>query len=75
MDVACGVSFDLLDSVARSAERLCEADFVAWEHKRKVSVLCLLYKIYHRADHLLHEYLHHFITAHNTIELQLLCVN
>ena len=28
--------------------------------------LCLLYDIYHRADHALHEYLHHFVAARAT---------
>ena len=31
-----------------------------------VSALSLLYKIFLRADHFLHEYLHHFIAARNT---------
>ena len=31
-----------------------------------VSALCLLYKIYHRADHSMYEYLYHFVVGHNT---------
>ena len=34
----------LLDSVVRSAERLCEGDLCCLGHRRKVSSLCLLYK-------------------------------
>ena len=37
----------LLDSIVRSAERLCEDELCCLGH-RKVSALCLLYKIYHR---------------------------
>ena len=29
------------------------------------SVSCLFYKIYHKTDHPLHEYLHHFTVARN----------
>ena len=35
--------------------------------------MCLLYKIYYRANHSLHEYLHTFIAACNTIGLVALC--
>ena len=41
---------DLLDSIVRSAERLCESELCCLGHKRKVSALCLLHKIYHRVD-------------------------
>ena len=41
-------------------------NFVVLGHRRKVSALCLLYKIYHRAAHPLHEYLHHFVAARST---------
>ena len=40
-------------------------NFVVWRQKEGQS-LCLLYEIYHRADHPLHEYLHHFVAARNT---------
>ena len=56
----------LLDSVVGSDERLCEGELCCLGHGRKISALCLLYKIYLRADHLLHEYLHHFVAARNT---------
>ena len=36
-------------------------NFVVWAQKQDV-----FYKIYHRADHLLHEYLHNFVAACNT---------
>ena len=35
-------------------------------HRRKVGVLCLLYKIFHIAGHPMHEYLHYFIAVRNT---------
>ena len=41
--------------------------FVVWGHRRKVSVLCLLCKNYHIADHPLHEYLHNFAAVYSTI--------
>ena len=34
-------------------------------HRRKVSELCLLYKIYHRVDLTINEYLNHFVAARN----------
>ena len=43
----------LLDSV-RSTKRL------------RVSTLCLLYKIYHRVDYSVNEYVHHLVAARNT---------
>ena len=46
--------------------RVCENELYCIGHKRKVSAMCLLYKIYHRADHHLHEYLHHLVVARNT---------
>ena len=54
-----------LDSVVRGEERLCEGKLCALEHRRKVSALCLLYKMYHRADLSMHEYLQYFILARN----------
>ena len=41
----------LLDSVVRSAERLCEDELCWLGHRKMASVLCLLYEIYHRVDH------------------------
>ena len=35
----------LLDNVVRSVEKLCEGELCCLEHKRKISTLCLLYKI------------------------------
>ena len=55
-----------LNSAVRSAERLCEGDLCCLGHRRIVSVLCLPCKIFHRADHPIHECLHHFVAAHNT---------
>ena len=40
----------LLHSIVHSEERLCEGDLCCLGHKRKVSALYLLYKIYHRVD-------------------------
>ena len=54
----------LLDSVL-STERLCEGKLCCLRHRRKGSALRLHYKIYHRADHPLHEKLHHFVAARN----------
>ena len=53
--------FDLLDSVVRSAERLCESELCFLGHRKKTSALCLQYKIYNKADHSMHEYLHHLL--------------
>ena len=64
----------LLKSAVRSAEELCESELCCLGHRRKVSALFLLYKIYHKADHSLHEYLYHFVAARNT-RGSLLCVS
>ena len=41
--------------------------FVIWEiEERLVSVLYFLYKIYHRGDHPINEYLKHFVATRNT---------
>ena len=56
----------LLDSIVRSAERLCEGDVCCLEHRRKISALCLFCEIYHRVDHLMNEYLNHIVAARNT---------
>ena len=61
-----GSHLSLLDRVVRSAEKLCEGEFCCLEHRRKVSALCLLCKIYHRTDHPLHENLHYFVAALNS---------
>ena len=37
-----------------------------WGHRRKVSALCLLYKIYHRVDHPMNDCLNHVDAARNT---------
>ena len=58
--------FGLLDSVGHSTERLCEGDICCLGHRRKVSALCSLYKLYHRVDHPMNEYLYHFVAARNT---------
>ena len=55
----------LLISVVCRAEKLCEGELCCLGH-RKVSALYLLYMIYHREDHPLHEYLHPFVAARNT---------
>ena len=52
----------LLDRVVCSAKRLCEGELCCLGH-RKVSALCLLYEIYHTADHALHKYLHNFVAS------------
>ena len=63
----------LLDSVARSAEILCKGELCYLGNRRMVSALWLLYKIYYRADHFLHEYVHHFDTARNIRVSATLC--
>ena len=40
---------------------------------RKSSVLCLLYKIYHRMDHPMNEYLKHLVADRNTRTSSALC--
>ena len=62
----------LLDSIARSAERLCEGELCCLGHRRKVVIaLCLLYKIYHRVDHPMNKYLKFWLQI-VILELQLL---
>ena len=53
----------LLDSVVRSAERLCEDELCCLRHRRKARALCLVYKICFRTDHSLHEYLQIFFVS------------
>ena len=57
---------DLLDSIIRIAERLCEGELYCLGHRRKVSALCLIYKIYHRVDHPMNKHPKHFVAARNT---------
>ena len=67
IDVVSRVSFGcLLDSIVRSAERVCEGDLCCLGHRRRVSALCLLYKLYPRVDHTVTKYLKRFIASHNT---------
>ena len=56
----------LLDSIVRSAERVCDGELCCLGHRRKVSALCLLYEIYHRVDQHLNEYLNNFVAVCNT---------
>ena len=63
----------LLDSVFCSAKVLCEGKLCCLGHRKKVSALRLLCKIYHRADHNLHKHLHHFVAARNTRGQAALC--
>ena len=56
----------LLDSIVRSADRLCEGEHCSMEHRRKVSALCLLYMIYHRVDNPMNEYVNYFVAVRNT---------
>ena len=58
----------LLDSVVRSAEMLCESERCCLGHSRKVTALCLLHKIHHRAKHPLH-----FVATRNTRASAALC--
>ena len=43
-----------------------EEELFCLAHRKKVSALCLLYKICHRVDNSMSEYLNHFVTACNT---------
>ena len=56
----------LLDGIVRSAERLCEGELCCLGHRRRVIALHLLYKVYHRVDHLMNEHLNHFVAARNS---------
>ena len=55
----------LVSSILR-AERLCEGELSFLKHRRKVSVLCLLYKNYHRVDNSRNKYRNHIAAACNT---------
>ena len=56
----------LQDSVVRMADRFCEDEICCLWHRIKISVLCLLYNIYHRAEYPFSEYLHHFAPVRST---------
>ena len=56
----------LLYNIVRSAEKLFGDELCCLGHRRRVSVLWLLYVIYHRVDHLMNEYLNCFVAARNT---------
>ena len=56
-------SFHLLQALYR--KQWMTLSLRPYINRRKVSVLCLLYEIYHRLDHPMNEYLHHFIAARN----------
>ena len=58
--------FGLVNSVARSAARLCEGKLYYLRHRSKISASRLRYKIYHRVDYPMLEYLHHFVAARNS---------
>ena len=64
----------LLDSIVRSAERLCAGELYCLAHRIMASALCLLYEIYHRVDHPINENLNCFVAARNT-RVQLLKVS
>ena len=69
--ILCGMSsaeshLGLLDCIVRAAERLWEGELCCLGHRRKGIAMCLLYKIYHRADHFMNGYLNHFAAARNT---------
>ena len=46
---------NLLDGIVRRAERLCGRELCDLEHRRRVSCLCMLYKIYNNPDHALRD--------------------
>ena len=56
----------LLVRVCRSEERLRECEFCCLRHRRRGRAMCLLYNIYHRADHPCYKFLHHFVRARVT---------
>ena len=56
----------LLHSIVRIMERLWKCELCCLRCIRKVSALCLLYKIYHRVDHPMNEYLKHLVVARST---------
>ena len=52
----------LLDRFVHSAEVLCDGELCCLGPRKR----CLLYKIYHRANHPMHEYLHYYVAARET---------
>ena len=56
----------LLNSIVRSAERLCESKLCCLGHRRKVTALCLVCKIYHRVNHPMNGHLNHFVATRKT---------
>ena len=51
----------LLDSIVCSAERLCKGELCSLGNRKKVSASCLPYKIYHRVEYPMNEYLKHLV--------------
>ena len=47
-------------------ERSCEGELCCLGRRGKIIALCLLYKIDHRVDHPLNEYLNNFVAARST---------
>ena len=64
-------NLSLLDRGVRSAEMLRGGEFCCLGHRRRVSALCLLYKINHRKDNPSHEYLIYFVVQLVILELPL----
>ena len=62
-----------LDSIVRSVKRFCKGELCCLRHRRRVSALCWLYKIYHRVDNPMNEYLDHFVAALNFRTSAALC--
>ena len=56
---------NLLDSVVRSAAKLCKDELCCLGRRKKVNALCLFYKIYHRVDNSMHKCLYHFVATRN----------
>ena len=65
VNVVCGLLVGVLDDIVRSAKRLCEGEISCLGHRRKVSALCWLYKIYHREEHPMNGYLNSFVANRN----------
>ena len=55
--------FCLLDSLVRRAERLCEGELCCFGLRRMVSALSWLYKIYHRVNLCMNEYLNDALSS------------
>ena len=63
---SAGSHLSLLDIFVHSAGKLCEGELCCFDHRSWSNALCLLYKIYYRANHPLHEHQHHFVATRNT---------